>query len=226
MVMQYRKYYNKMDPRVDSMAFSSMEMTFQMSKTQLFRVSYVPEDGLSMYVIRLLDSKRRIVGCNRKESLDEVNLESRSDILRLYLKWDGRHGESLSDTDLSDLLHDLDGIRRRYNNVVILDGEHRLSEQELIDFSKRKLRLRSTGDTSGWRYYDPDEIVPLRKSVAELDEEFCVAKQRLSVAVSENDYKSVGTLSDRVVKLMRLVLSGQSRLRDLERACRYIDTDL
>lgn len=223
MDLPYRKYYNKPILPVDSSGWRSLEVFLQMSTSEIYHVSYDPEEGFSQCVLLFVDSKRRLRECAYGETRERVNMEGRRDLLRFFLGWSERTG-ILSDDGLNELVGDLAPLCLHYNNVILVDGVRSMDFCDFKDFSKRKLRSRKTGK---WfpPYLSPEVMLDVDRRLTRNEARLADAKARLVAAIEGNRPDDVRRFAALTADLMQDMLRDGERSRKLHEACRYVGRD-
>lgn len=221
MTLPYRKHYNQDIRSVSPSDFRSLDVLLQVSTTEIYRISHDPEDGFHHGVIRLVDSKTRIEGCDARDTFRRVNMRSRRDLLRFLLKWDEQEGEALGDGELEGLLGDVHELCHHYNNVVILDKETEMGFEDLKDLSKRKLRVRGTG-TYEPEYYKPEELLLYEERLVKEEERLADLKRDLVSAIESDRPGLVTSLAPKVASMMRDVMGSRQRVEEMRESARYL----
>ena len=203
--------------------FRDIELWFQMSPYEFFRIVYDGTDGYSHMMEVLIDSKTKLRDEHgHGECMSRLNGETRRDLLRLWMRWDGKSGKILDGDDMSELIRDLVPICHRYNNVIICDGEYEMTFDDIKDFSKRKLRIRGTRNVGPVGYYRPELLPVYEKRLEEDSENLEGMKRRLIAGLEANDFGVVASLSPKVVELMRRTETYGRYVRELKDAIGYM----
>jgi len=222
-MLGYRQHYNKAILPFEPSGLRDIELWFQMSPYDFFHVRHDCTDGYRHMTRRLVDSKTRLQDeRSPSECMSRLNGRHRRDLLRLWMRWEERQGKVLDEGELAELVRELAPLCHRYNNVIILDDEYEMTFEDIKDFSKRKLRIRSTRD-KGMDYYRPELLPVYEKRLTENRKRLDDMKRRLIEGLDCDRPEIVARLSPRVVDLMRQVKSDGRHVEELREAIRYLE---
>lgn len=222
MMLGYRQHYNKAVLPFGPSDLHDIELWFQMSPYEFFHVRHDGTDGYRHMVRVLVDSKTKLRDEHvPNECMRRLNGRHRRDLLRLWMRWEKRYGKVLDEGELAELIGELVPICHRYNNVIILDGEYEMTFEDIKDFSKRKLRIRSTRD-KGADYYRPDLLPVYEERLQDGSKRLDDMKRHLIEGLDEDRPEVIARLSPRVVDLMRQVKSDGRHVEELREAIRYL----
>ena len=242
MLLPYRKHYNDDRLLLDMLDgergrdIGTLEVFLQLSKYEIYAIRYDREDGVEQCILRLVDSKSRILRESGGAVVKALDHQCRQALLRLALRlaplfavcrsrWWGEDEPGTADDEvprwLLSAIHDACGA---YNNVLIVDGECRMTRDDVMDLSKRMVRWRAAAD--------PDVPPVLPQNVADFtalqleqelaERELAEAATALAEVLRTEDYDAATRLSQRVDCAIARARIGAARIDEAMRASQVL----
>lgn len=217
MLLPYRKHYNNDRLLLDMMGgergrdIGTLEVFLQLSKYEIYAIRYDREDGVDQCILRLVDSKSRILRESGGAVVKALDHQYRQDLLRLALqlaplfvaprRWWGEDEVGTTDDEVPRWL--LGAIRKAcgaHNNVVIVDGEYRMTRDDVIDLSKRMVRWPAAAAT------DVPPVLPKDDAALELLEaELELSERKFDESAAEFEEALATGDADTIMRLARQV---------------------
>lgn len=242
MLLPYRKHYNDDRLLLDMLDgergrdIGTLEVFLQLSKYEIYAIRYDREAGVEQCILRLVDSKSRILRESGGAVVKALDHQCRQNLLRLALRlaplfavrrsrWWVEDEVGTADDEvprwLLSAIHDACGA---HNNVVIVDGEYRMTRDDVIDLSKRMVRWRAAAaaDVPPVLPQNVADFTALQLEQELAERELAEAATALEEVLRTEDYDAATRLSQRVDCAIARARIGAARIDEAMRAAQVL----